>query len=505
MKVRSLKKNTLANYAGQMYLMVIGVVVTPLYLEYLGPEPFGLIGFFAMMQAWLNLLDMGMSPTLSRQVAHQRGLGNGYEFLLRIIKSFELIFIVIALLVGLIFFISSEWMASEWIHLQSLSTQEVAYVFCLMGIAAGLRLVSSLYRSGLLGFEDQIWLNISLIIIASVKYIGSLLLIIYVTNDVLVFFLYQLAVGFLELLLVLWRFYRLMPATTFSVPIISFHLDAIKSVIPFSIAIAYTTFIWIAVTQVDKLILSGKLALTDYGYFSLVVLISSVINALSGPIGQAIQPRLTLLLSSGKKKEMLDLYRASTQVVTLISMSVAVLVALFSQPLIYAWTGSHEAALWAKDILFWYALGNGIYAILAFQYYLQVAHGDLKLHVRGGNISLLFDVPVMVYAALEFGAFGAAVAWFCLRLLWFMFWVPVIHSRFAPGLHVGWLLRDVGVIVFGVVFISVVFYFNVDLDLSSSRLTLFAEMVLMGVGVLLFGALCSGFLRNKLRVFLNGL
>jgi O-antigen/teichoic acid export membrane protein len=49
----SVKTNTIANYIGQIYMLVIGMAVTPLYLQYLGSAAFGLVGFFTLMQAWM--------------------------------------------------------------------------------------------------------------------------------------------------------------------------------------------------------------------------------------------------------------------------------------------------------------------------------------------------------------------------------------------------------------------------------------------------------------------
>src|SRR5262249_61763233 len=50
-------------------MALIGVAFAPLYIKYLGVEAYGLIGIFAVLQAWLTLLDMGMTPTLNREVA----------------------------------------------------------------------------------------------------------------------------------------------------------------------------------------------------------------------------------------------------------------------------------------------------------------------------------------------------------------------------------------------------------------------------------------------------
>jgi len=61
-----LKRNTIANFIGLGYTTVIGIVIFPLYLQYLGAEAFGLVGFFTVLQAWMQLLDMGMSPLCYR-------------------------------------------------------------------------------------------------------------------------------------------------------------------------------------------------------------------------------------------------------------------------------------------------------------------------------------------------------------------------------------------------------------------------------------------------------
>ena len=47
----SLKKNIFANYLSQIYAAVIGVVMLPFYIRYMGAEAYGLVGFFALLQA----------------------------------------------------------------------------------------------------------------------------------------------------------------------------------------------------------------------------------------------------------------------------------------------------------------------------------------------------------------------------------------------------------------------------------------------------------------------
>ena len=112
----NIKFNALANYVGQGYTITVGLLVTPLYLQYLGAEAFGLIGFFTLLQAWLSLLDMGLSPTFGRQIAYARGVGDNFGHLVKILKSFEFIFLFLALFVVLSSFLSGHWISRNWLN-----------------------------------------------------------------------------------------------------------------------------------------------------------------------------------------------------------------------------------------------------------------------------------------------------------------------------------------------------------------------------------------------------
>ena len=91
-------------------------------------------------------------------------------------------------------------------------------------------------------------------------------------------------------------------------------------------------------------------------------------------------------------------------------------------------------------------------AVGAFQFYLQYAYGQLRLHIWYSVISTAISMPIVIYAALVHGAYGAALAWFFLRLATFLIWPPVVHRRFAPrlnGVWMGEMLRITAMTVLG--------------------------------------------------------
>jgi len=65
----TLRNNIIVNYVSQIFITLICILVLPLYIKYMGAEAYGLLGLFAMLQAWFNLLDIGLTPTMARETA----------------------------------------------------------------------------------------------------------------------------------------------------------------------------------------------------------------------------------------------------------------------------------------------------------------------------------------------------------------------------------------------------------------------------------------------------
>jgi O-antigen/teichoic acid export membrane protein len=121
---------------------------------------------------------------------------------------------------------------------------------------------------------------------------------------------------------------------------------------------------------------------------------------------------------------------------------------LFSYEIMYGWTGNHEFAGKISSTFGLYALGNVFLAINSFGYFLQYAKGNMRMHVIGNIISVLFYVPLLYYLSSINGSLGAGIAWLAVNLIYFIFWMPKIHSKLIPGLNATWYINDIGKIGF---------------------------------------------------------
>ena len=441
----SVQRNILANYAGQLYATLIGILLVPLFVRYMGIEAYGLVGFFTMLQGWFMLLDMGLTPTLSREAARFNGGAISALDLRRLVRAFEGIFLVVGVVGALLLIAAAGLIADHWLKVQQLDLVEVQRAVMLMAVIVALRWVGGLYRGAVTGFERIVWLSGYNIVIATLRFVLVVPFLIYVGATPTHFFGYQLVVAVIELAVIVAKTYRLLPAV--SVPgWIRWEWRPLRGVMRFALSAALTSVIWVLVTQTDKLVLSGLLPLSDYALFTLAVLVASGIALLSSPITGAILPRLTKLSAQGDEAGVIRLYRDATQLVAVIAVPVVLVLAFFPLQVLNAWTGQPEVAARAAPVLTLYAVGNGILALAAFPYYLQVARGNLNLHLVGNLIFVLLFVPLLLLAVTRYGMIGAGYAWILANLLPFLAWLPVVHHHFLKGLHLRWLTQDIGVI-----------------------------------------------------------
>lgn len=485
----SLKKNILANYIGQIYLSLIGILMLPVYIKYMGAEAFGLVGFFSILQVCFNLLDLGLSPTISRETARfHAGVMRADDYR-RLFRALSLIFSGIALFGGGLLFVLAEPIARDWLKIGKLPLEEVRVVVEIMAASVALRWMEGLYRGVIIGSERLIWLSGYISSFATLRYVVVLPVMWYFGFTPLVFFLHQLVVTTLETLGLWLKVTHMLPALPNTSQPIGWSLAPIKPLLKFSMIIAFTSAVWVLVTQSDKFVLSGILTLKDYGYFTLAVLVANGVTIISGPISNAIMPRMASLYAVDRHDEMIRVYRSSTQFVSIIAGAISITLACCARPLLFAWTGDARLAEEAAPILGLYAAGNGFLAICAFPYYLQYAKGNLRYHLIGNIGMVLVLIPLIVLAAMRWGGVGAGYVWMGTNLLYLLTWTAYVHHKLEPGLHRNWLLGDVLRVIGAGIIIAIVVSLA-DIHFATRAASIIYTLA-VGLVVILCAILCS--------------
>ncbi|KYL36918.1 hypothetical protein A2I96_06485 [Pseudoalteromonas tetraodonis] len=92
----SIKKSFMLTFSVQVYSTIITIALTPLLISMVGAEGFGLIGFFLILQNLIQILDAGISGTLSRQIAITKHCRKAFKVFLLNFNKVYVGFIILA-------------------------------------------------------------------------------------------------------------------------------------------------------------------------------------------------------------------------------------------------------------------------------------------------------------------------------------------------------------------------------------------------------------------------
>lgn len=433
------KRNMFANLAGGLCTSLLSIVFIPLYLRYLGIEAYGLIGFFATLQAVFGLLDMGLGLTLMRGLARLSVQEDRVKNQRDLLRTLELVYWAVALTTGATIWILAGPIAGRWVHAQQLTPESVTSAVRLMGLISVLRFPFALYRSGLLGLQRHVLVNVISVSYATLQSAGAAVVVAYLAPTINAFFLWQLLLAFLQTGTARFAVWHAIKGP--SPP--TFRGEVLRAEWRFAATVSANAVIGVFLTQTDKVLLSGLLPLSQFGYYSLAGTVAAAIWWLIVPINTALYPRFTQLVELHDEGGLRELYHTSCQVVALVIFPVAGTLACFSHTVVFVWTRNAATAEQSFLLVTLLVIGTACNGIVSVPAYLQSAAGwpQLMMYSNLGAAAVL--VPAIVAVTPRFGAAGAAAVWLVLNLGYVVIMVPLMHRRLLVGEVQRWYGQDV--------------------------------------------------------------
>ncbi len=437
----SILRNILASYVGQGLVALLTLVMVPVYLHWLGAESYGLVGFFTMLQAWFQLLDLGLTPTLARELSRWKAGAVDGNRMASMVRALEWVFASLGVVSAIALGLAAESIAHGWLKTQSIPASELGSCLWSMAGMIAVRWLIGLYRGGLGGMERMVALNVSGVTLAGMRAAGGWALLAFWTTRPSVFFLWQLIMMLMDLLVSAWLFYRAFPLRAVQLWPAWRSLDGLWRMAG---SMAFLAGLWVVICQTDKLVLSWMLDLRAYGCFMVAVTLAGGITQLAAPLSQSLQPRFSMLAAAADREPLIRLYRASTQICSASVLGVAGALTCYANPLLAAWTGNAEVARQASQVLPLYAIGNAVVVLLGLAFAVQFALGCTRWHVIGNCLFGVIWVPGVYIASEWAGAVGAGWVWLGGNLAFLILWVPYVHRRILPELWWRWIVGDVG-------------------------------------------------------------
>lgn len=434
-----IKRNIIANYVGTAWSALMGFIFVPWYIKYLGAEAYGVVGVSVLLQTYLSLLDLGLTPMMGREMARFTARARDAVGIRSLLRVIELIMWSTSAIAVLCLWLAADWIASEWLRSESLSPADIAHALRILAAIVGMRFIEGMYKGCLVGLQFQVTANAVSSTAATLRGAGAVAVLAWWSPTLTAFFWWQGAVSFASLMALALSTHRLLPMAPAS---IWTGIEVLRGTWRFAGGMLLSSLVVLILTQTDKVLLSRLLSLADYGKYTLSLSISGGVSMAAGPIGQAVYPRLTELYARGGGKPMAREFHRSAQLVTVIAGSACATLVVFANQVITLWTGDAALAHETAPVVRLLALGTLLNAMMTTPYFCQLASGWTSLSNVANVTSTAFVIPTLLWLVPETGMIGAAAVWVGLNTGYLTIVAPISFRRVMTGEMWTWYARD---------------------------------------------------------------
>ena len=409
-------KNLIANLFSNVWGIVSVFLFVPLYIQFLGIESYGLVGFYAILIGFLSLADLGFSATLKRELARVSVSPNSAHKMREILRTYEVLYSLISLFISIIIWFSAPLIAEYWLTATVMKPNEITLALRLMGICIALQLPAGLFIGGLMGLQRQVLANSLNIGVGILRGFGAVLVLWLITPSIFAFFVWQLFSNVLYLLLTRSNLWRIISTDKIN-RTATFSWQVLRSTGRFALGMASISLIGVLLTQTDKLVVSKFSTLEVFSYYTIAGSLASLPIILVGALGSAVFPRFTELVALSNQAQMEKIYKTTSEIVGIILIPAGLLLLFFSGEFIFAWTGSNLIADQAKLTASLLLGGQILQSITVVPYNLAIAHGSVRFSQKIGVYSVLIITPLLIFLTMRYGIVGAGMSWLILNIL----------------------------------------------------------------------------------------
>ncbi len=436
----TLGRNLLAGLANSVWSALVSFAVVPFYLKYLGMEAYGLVGFFMTAQVMFQLLDMGLAPTMNREVARYGAAGD-VSAAGNLLHTLAVIYWCVAIAIAALVVAAAPLIQAHWLESDALPGTTVVHALMLMGVVVASRWPIGLYQAALIGAQRMTVSSAVNMSMVTVNAVGAVTVLALVSPTIEAFFIWQACLGFayaLTLRRVTWQVIGRSKVGRFDG-------QELKRIWRFTAGMSAIGVIGLLFSQLDKLILSKVLSLEDFGYYMLATVVVSALYIFITPTFNLIYPRFSELVARGDRAALGRQYRLGTRLLASVLFPAATFLALFSKELVHVWTGDPVVARETAPIIALLAAGSALHGVMHFPYAAQLAHGATRLSLTIYVILIVVMLPLFVFLPLKFGTVGGGAAWLAALSFYTLSGTWLMHRHLLRRMGAQWLLHDVGV------------------------------------------------------------
>jgi O-antigen/teichoic acid export membrane protein len=436
----ALKRNFAANLAGSAVSALLTIAVLPIYLRLLGPELYGLIGFYTTLQMLFLVLDLGLGTAVNREMARTTLDDDGAAAARSLLKTLEVIYWSGTLLIFVLVLCGANLLATHWLKPAHVSPDVVSRAIVAMGVVLALQFPYGLYSGAWLGLQRHVAFNVWTTIGTALRLLLPIAALRSYGPDITLFFGIQAFAMAVQTIGARVLVLRIIPKTR-QRPAIDF--TCLRRLRGFAAGVTAATALGVVVMQLDKVLLSRFAPLQELGFYSVAAAAATGLGVISVPMSMATFPRFSQLVAEGRRQEIDELYHGATQLLAALLLPMAAIIGAFSHELLLIWTANAAVADRGARPLLLLLVAISASSLGFVAQALQFAEGWTRFAVALNAIGVLFLIPAMSMAAVRQGGAGVALVLAIWNVIALCITATVMHRRLVRGSGWSWFLRDV--------------------------------------------------------------
>jgi O-antigen/teichoic acid export membrane protein len=417
-----IKRDLIANFGCRAWMALLAVLLTPVYVNLLGIESYGLIGFYNSLFALFSIMDFGLGDSFCREIARKENPIAAAT----IARTLELVYWSLGALIALTFILSTPWISQKWLNDQnSFSHERLSYLLKLMALSFFFFWPYIFYSKGLQGMQAHITNNSIQFMATGFRYLGSWVVLL-IFPSIELFFYWQIASSILMTsmaLIATWKKLSMNPMK------VHFSFATLSSIWKFSLGMSAIGITSLIMQQVDKFIVSHLFSLEKLGYYCFSFTLASSLYYFVQPLSLYFYP---LFVQAVEKQDLIKLkalYITARKLVFIIVGPYALLLMIFSNKIVLLWTANSVMAQQCAPLITLLTAGIFLHSYMTMPFNLQFAFGQTRAIIYQNLLFILLFIPICYVLAQFFGLAGVASFVIFLNLGYILFNLKFVNQK----------------------------------------------------------------------------
>ena len=185
----SIRVNLISNFSGSIWNTALILISVPIYLNYLGIEAYGLIGFYTLLMSLFFHSGYGVIACNDKRNGGVCKSPDKISEMKDFARTLELLYWGIGLAAGALILICSGAIGNHLSKSSSYESDELSQVVMLLALLIFARWPMAFYSGGFMGLEKQLFFNILNSAIESCKVLTSVVAMLLLGKNIHVFLL----------------------------------------------------------------------------------------------------------------------------------------------------------------------------------------------------------------------------------------------------------------------------------------------------------------------------